>query len=137
MEEKIIDIDTKQSDDFDVEIEKYEDINIEDEYIYTVDTTVDYSVVEVDVPEEIEIDLEESIGWVGGDSTKHYSLAGRDEPDQHPIKSIIGLRDELDKIEALQTVYSDKYGIANYYADTIRQCEPFKPCALRSTPSWM
>ena len=46
---------------------------------------------------------------------RHNTLNGRSLPDQHPITSIIGLRDELDNIEALQTIYSDKKNHANYY----------------------
>lgn len=74
-------------------------------------------VVSVDVApvEEIEIDVDEAVGWAGGDSTQHSSLSGRDEPNQHPISAISGLRDELNEIEALKTIYSDKNGIANYY----------------------
>lgn len=71
--------------------------------------------VEVEPAEEIVIDVDESIGWVGGDSAKHYSLIGRSEPDQHPISAITDLRAELDEIERLKTVYSDKIGIANFY----------------------
>lgn len=62
-----------------------------------------------------EIEMDEAIGWSGGDNTIHNNLAGRDEPDQHPIKSIIGLRDKIDEMRTLQPVYSDKTGIANYY----------------------
>lgn len=72
-------------------------------------------VVDVELEEEINIDIEDEIGWVGGDYTKHYSLSGRDEADQHPISSITGLRSELDEIQSLKTVYSDKKNYANYY----------------------
>ena len=93
-----------------VETELYaEDIeqNIESE-----ETT---EVVEIEAVEEIEVEVGESVGWVGGDSTRHYSLYGRDEPDQHPITSIIGLREELNNIEALDVVYSNERNQANYY----------------------
>ena len=73
------------------------------------------SVVYVEPVEEIEISVEEAIGWVSGDSGHHYGLPDRNEPDQHIITSITGLREELDEIERLKTVYSDKYNIANYY----------------------
>ena len=68
-----------------------------------------------DKEDVVEISVEEAIGWAGGDNTIHDNLAGRDEPDQHPITSITGLRTELDQIEALQTVYSDKKQQADYY----------------------
>lgn len=78
---------------------------------------VDEPVVSVEIvpAEEIVIEVEESVGWSGGDNTRHYSLAGRDEANQHPITAITGLRDELDQIEALQPVYSNQIGSANYY----------------------
>jgi hypothetical protein len=72
-------------------------------------------VVEVETIEEVEITVDEAIGWVGGDSTRHYSLHGRDEPNQHPIAAITGLREELNNIEALGVVYSNKRNQANYY----------------------
>lgn len=70
-------------------------------------------VAEVETVEEIEVD--EAIGWTSGDSTLHSSLAGRDALEQHPIKSIIGLKDMLDEAKTLKTVYSDEFGFANYY----------------------
>lgn len=73
------------------------------------------SVIETGIQEEIVIEVDESIGWVGGDNTLHYSMAGRDKDDQHPISAITGLRHELDQIKSLQTVSSDKVGFANYY----------------------
>lgn len=75
-------------------------------------TAVDF---ETDPIEMIEIEMDEAIGWSGGDSTSHHNLYGRDDPDQHIIESITGLREELDEIERLKTVYSDKSNIANYY----------------------
>lgn len=65
---------------------------------------------------EIAVDISESMGWVGGDTNMHYSLAGRDDPDQHTIGAITGLERRLAVIEALKTVYSDSIGVANYYA---------------------
>ncbi len=78
-----------------------------------VETAIDS--IEVGPIEEIDIEMEDSMGWVGGDSTRHYSLVDRDEADSHPIKAITGLREELNQIEALQTVYSDKKQQADYY----------------------
>lgn len=94
------------------------DENIE---IYTEDIEQDIEseeiveVVEVEAVEEVEIDVDETVGWVGGDSTRHYSLYGREEPDQHPITSITGLREELNDIEALDVVYSNERNQADYY----------------------
>ena len=81
------------------------------------DVSIDEEIelVEVEDVDEIEIEIEESIGWVGGDSSSHYSLYDREMPDQHPISAITGLRRELDDIEALGVVYSDKRNHANYY----------------------
>jgi len=45
----------------------------------------------------------------------HSSLFGNDFQDQHPIDAITGLKDKLDEIESLKTVYSDKRYCANYY----------------------
>lgn len=80
-----------------------------------ITTEESVEIVDVEISEEIDIEFEDSIGWVGGDSTRHYSLYGRDESDQHPITAITGLRKELDEIEKLKTVYADKTNIANYY----------------------
>ena len=83
------------------------DVNVE------VEETIE--TVEVELAEEIEIVVDEAVGWVGGDSTRHYSLYGRDEPDQHPITAITGLREELNDIEALDVVYSNEKNHADYY----------------------
>ena len=53
--------------------------------------------IEVVEPETISIEIKEGFGWVGGDTSKHYSLSGRDEPDQHIISAITGLEDILKK----------------------------------------
>ena len=87
------------------------DINPEEVNIDTVELT---EAIEVEQTEEVYIDMSESIGWVGGDNTMHYSMAGRDEPNQHPIEAISGLRNELDEIERIKTVFSDKFNVANY-----------------------
>ena len=83
-----------------------------------VDTEIEESTVDVlhvGLMEEIEIEVDEAIGWVSGDPGRHYGLPDRNDPDQHIIESITGLREELDEIESLKTVYSDKHNIANYY----------------------
>ena len=73
------------------------------------------NVIETTLPTEVVIEMDEVVGWVGGDHTMHYSMAGRDDDDQHPISAITGLSDELDKIKSLKPVLSNKIGIANYY----------------------
>ena len=90
------------------------DVQIEDEE-YDISTVETESAIEVVEPEVIEIEVDEAMGWVGGDSERHYSLLGRNDPNQHEIEAITGLREELDEIERLKTVYSDKFHVANYY----------------------
>ena len=80
-----------------------------------VDTEEIVQVIEVETVDEINVEMDEAIGWIGGDSTRHYSLYGRDEADQHPITAITGLREELNDIEALDVVYSDERNQADYY----------------------
>ena len=75
----------------------------------------DIQLVVVDEVEDVEIEIEDSVGWVGGDNTRHYSLYGREEPNQHPIEAINGLREELNSIEALQIIYSNEKQSADYY----------------------
>lgn len=114
MDEKIIELITE--DNFDIEASKIVENEVSTEDLgQTINIEEEIKVVEVEATEEIEIEIEEAVGWISGDGTKHYNLAGRDEPDQHPISAIIGLRSELDNIEALQTVYSDKKQQADYY----------------------
>lgn len=94
--------------------EKEIDVSVEDiEHEISAEETA-YDVV-VEPEEEVVIDISESMGWVSGDNRYHDSLLGIDFPNQHPITAIAGLRDELDEIEALKTVYSDQPNIANYY----------------------
>lgn len=106
-------------------VEEYdvtEDINVEEidvptediEYeIHTEETVYDIAVESED---DIVIDISESMGWVSGDNRYHDSLLGVDAPNQHPITAIKNLREELDNIERLKTLYADKPNIANYYA---------------------
>lgn len=114
MDEKLITLATEDSDDEQESVILTDEISVESEEP-NVQTQETVEMVEVQAPEEVVIEMDESIGWVGGDNTRHYSLAGRDEYDQHPITAITGLRHELDKIEALQPVYSNEVGSANYY----------------------
>ena len=114
MDEELINLSTEET--FEVDDEEVVELQIEAEDLeQNIETEETLDVIEVDAIEEIEIEVDEAIGWVGGDSTRHYSLYGRDEPDQHPIVAITGLRDELDNIEKLQTIFSDKKGQADYY----------------------
>lgn len=80
---------------------------------FEIEETVE--VIEIEDLEEINVEMDEAIGWIGGDSTRHYSLYGREEADQHPITAITGLREELNDIEALDVVYSNERNQANYY----------------------
>ena len=90
------------------------DVDIEDsEHIVETEETIE--VVKVELEDELRIEVKEAVGWVGGDNTQHYGLTGRDEPDQHVITAITGLREELDSIEALQTLYSNEKQSADYY----------------------
>ena len=77
------------------------------------ETTLD--VLDVETVEEIEIEVNEAIGWVSGDAGKHYGLTGRDEDNQHPISAITGLREKLSEIERLKVVESSGINVANYY----------------------
>jgi hypothetical protein len=63
------------------------------------------------------VDTDEAFSALGeqNEQLKHTLLTGRELSDQHPITAITGLRDELDDIEALQVVYSDEKGSADYY----------------------
>lgn len=98
-----------------LELEEVEtDVEVQDSES-DVQTKETVEVIEIETSTEEDIVLEETIGWVGGDNSRHYSLAGRDEQNQHPIGAITGLRDELDDIKTLKTVYSDKLGVADYY----------------------
>jgi hypothetical protein len=52
------------------------------------------------------------------DMTVHNNLHDRDVPDAHPISAITNLREELDALNTAltpQTLYSNKYGVADYY----------------------
>ena len=81
----------------------------------TIEETID--VIEVSELEDYEIDLDEAFPPMGvrNDELNHALLNNRELPDQHPIMAITGLREELDGIEALQTIYSNEKGCADYY----------------------
>lgn len=113
MDEKMIEITTQ-----DIEVVNSEIIEnrvVAEESEQYVETEEVRTSIEVEAAEEVVIEVEEAIGWTSGDFNSHYSLTGRNEPNQHEIKAITGLRSELDEIERLKTVYADKINVANYY----------------------
>lgn len=72
-------------------------------------------VVKLTPEEEVVIEVTEAIGWATGNAHTHNSLPDRNIADQHTIEAITGLRAELDGLEKLDTVYSDKANMATYY----------------------
>lgn len=79
-------------------IETVDIIDVSDATTYTVDT----------------LDAFPAVGE-GNEHLRHSLMNEREIADQHPITAITGLREELDYIESLKTVYSDKRNQANYY----------------------
>lgn len=73
--------------------------------------------IEVVETDEIQIPIDEAFAAAGvlNEGLNHALLNNRDLADQHPIEAITELRDELDEIERLKTVYSNMAGFANYY----------------------
>ena len=71
--------------------------------------------VEAEAIEEIEVEMDEAIGWSGADGKTHSGLPDRNSPNQHLITSITGLKERLDNIEALKVIESNKLNVANYY----------------------
>lgn len=80
-----------------------------------IDETI--QVIEFDDVNTYEIQTDNAFAALGepNEQLRHSLLANREDPNQHPIIAIEGLRQELDSIEALQTVYSDKKQQADYY----------------------
>lgn len=76
------------------------------------------SVIDVREAEAVTIEVDEVLVSLDGDGQQlnHALLNNRETPNQHPIIAIEGLRQELDNIEKLQTIYSDKKQQADYYA---------------------
>ena len=93
----------------------YEDLQISEvQDDITVEEIV--PVIEVTDVETFDIEVSEAFpAYADVDALNHAILNNRELRDQHPITAITGLRKELDSIEALQTVYSDKKGNADYY----------------------
>lgn len=83
----------------------------------SLDISVDEfnEITEVEDVETVEVEIEEGVGWTSGDGKLHCNLYDRYARDQHLITSITGLREELNEIERLKTVYSDGINVANYY----------------------
>lgn len=81
----------------------------------TSDITIE--VIEVDDVETIYVDAEDAFSALGepNEQLRHQLLTGRDASDQHPIIAITGLREELNDIESLKTVYSNGKQLADYY----------------------
>lgn len=73
-------------------------------------------VVNVASAEPIYVDSQEAFPALGEDNTElsHPKLYGRDNPNQHPIIAITGLREELDNIEAVKRVYSSENGLGEF-----------------------
>lgn len=115
MDEEMINLTTEENVNIEIDEAVESEVLAEDLEQNIEAEEIPVELVEVETVEEIEIEIDEAIGWVGGDSTRHYSLNGRDEPDQHPITAITGLREELNDIEALGVVYSNKRNQADYY----------------------
>ena len=83
----------------------------ESEIIYEVPEIIEESSTDV-----VEVEMYEAFqSPTTGESFNHALLNNREITDAHPITAITGLREELNSIEALQTIYSDKKGNADYY----------------------
>ena len=93
----------------------YSDIEVvETQEEVTVDEIL--PAIEVVEMESYDIEVSEAFPALTGDTNyNHALLNNREINDAHPISAITGLRAELNAIEALKTVYSDKKGSADYY----------------------
>lgn len=74
-------------------------------------------IIEVDEVEVVDVEIDGAFPSLGepNEQLNHALLNNREIPDQHPITAISGLRRELDDINSLQVVYSDKKQQADYY----------------------
>lgn len=73
-------------------------------------------MIEIEESSGYDVELFEAFPSLTGNTTNNHALLdNREISDQHPITAITGLREELDEIQSLKTVYSDKIGVANYY----------------------
>ena len=90
-------------------------VNVEDvELAVEQEETIEY--IEVEPSEEMVINVEESIGSVGGNSEiTHYGLPDRNDSNQHTISAITGLEDILKRISSVKdSVYSVYGGFAEF-----------------------
>jgi hypothetical protein len=71
-------------------------------------------VIDTQATEIIEVEVTEAF-QSSANGVTHDSLPDRNLSGAHVITAIEGLRDELDEIEALKVVYSNKKGNADYY----------------------
>ena len=93
----------------------YEDIQASEEQDVATVEEVE-QVIDVTDIEPFNIEVDEAFPASGEvDAYNHATLYNRELYDAHPITAITGLREELNSIEALQTIYSDKKGNADYY----------------------
>ena len=89
-------------------------MEMQEDEIY--ETQEEVLIIEEPAVETLEVEMFEAFqSPTTADSFNHTLLNNREIGDAHPITAITGLREELDSIEALQTVYSDKKGSADYY----------------------
>ena len=125
MDEKLITLEMEETTESHIDTENTESIveqieettnshiDVDDiEPIVEQEEVIEY--VEVEDVEEVNIEIDETVGWVGGDPSKHYSLSGRDEPNQHIIESITGLREELTTLSSVKDISSIHGGFAEF-----------------------
>lgn len=67
--------------------------------------------------DDINIEFDNAFPSLGSpiDALNHALLNNRELPDQHPIEAITNLRETLDFLKSLRTIYSDQIGHANYF----------------------
>jgi len=115
-----LDIDISDDNIVDIEISEafpFATDGVLEEDLYGKDILIDGGVALKEDQEVVRLEdiLEKCAAMGGSDNIAHGTLYGVEFPNQHPITAITNLREELDSIEALQTVYSDKQGCADYY----------------------
>lgn len=96
--------------------DEYESVDILD-LESDIDLDERVHVIEVEDSESMTVETFDAFNALGepNEQLKHQLLNGRDVADQHPITAITGLKDKLDDIEALKTVYSNEKQSADYY----------------------
>lgn len=74
-------------------------------------------IIEVSPIDTITVGTDEAFPELGEQNPElnHPYLRGRELPNQHPISSISGLKEELDNIKSLKTIYSNKKNHADYF----------------------